>query len=110
MTVPRGLERLRRSASQPLFLPHAFNFFANFGQPRPEPTSHRPPRFEHGTPDGRARGRLATGGAFAGRTRQETGAGPLAPSCDRRTPGSPIALAAVGAVEFETADGQTPSR
>jgi putative CocE/NonD family hydrolase len=34
------------------FLAHAFNFFANFGQPRPEPTTKRPPKFEHGTPDG----------------------------------------------------------
>ena len=35
------------------FLPHAFNFMANFGQPRPEPTKKvaRPP-FDHGTPDG----------------------------------------------------------
>ncbi len=30
----------------------AFNFFANFGQPRPEPTTQWPPRFRHGTPDG----------------------------------------------------------
>ncbi len=34
------------------FLPHAFNFFANFGHPRPQPTSELPARFEHGTPDG----------------------------------------------------------
>jgi putative CocE/NonD family hydrolase len=36
-----------------LFLPHCFNFMANFGKPRPEPTK-RPPgqRFDHGTPDG----------------------------------------------------------
>lgn len=34
------------------FLPHAFNFLASFGLPRPEPTSERNPRFEHGTPDG----------------------------------------------------------
>jgi putative CocE/NonD family hydrolase len=36
-----------------LFLPHCFNFMANFGKPRPEPTtkfSHL--RFDHGTPDG----------------------------------------------------------
>ncbi len=36
-----------------LFLPHCFNFIANFGKPRPEPTkkfSYLP--FEHGTPDG----------------------------------------------------------
>ncbi|HMP17058.1 MAG TPA: CocE/NonD family hydrolase, partial [Gemmatales bacterium] len=35
------------------FLPHCFNFMANFGKPRPEPTSkftHMP--FDHGTPDG----------------------------------------------------------
>ncbi|HEY1378546.1 MAG TPA: CocE/NonD family hydrolase [Gemmataceae bacterium] len=35
-----------------LFLPHAFNFLANFGRPRPEPTTKNGPRFEHGTPDG----------------------------------------------------------
>ena len=35
-----------------LFLPHAFNFLSSFGQPRPEPTTDRAPRFEHGTPDG----------------------------------------------------------
>ena len=35
-----------------LFLPHAFNFFATFGLPRPEPTTEVPPRFAHGTPDG----------------------------------------------------------
>jgi len=35
-----------------LMLPHAFNFMANFGRPRPEPTSKSGPRFEHGTPDG----------------------------------------------------------
>jgi putative CocE/NonD family hydrolase len=34
------------------FLPHTFNFFANFGQPRPEPTTRRPPPFQHGTQDG----------------------------------------------------------
>ena len=34
------------------FLPHAFNFLASFGLPRPEPTSKRNPRFDHGTPDG----------------------------------------------------------
>jgi uncharacterized protein len=36
-----------------LFLPHCFNFMANFGKPRPEPTNkfgHL--KFEHGTPDG----------------------------------------------------------
>lgn len=36
-----------------LFLPHCFNFMANFGKPRPEPTKkpgHMP--FDHGTPDG----------------------------------------------------------
>src|SRR6476619_3034302 len=36
-----------------LFLPHCFNFMANFGKPRPEPTTkfgYLP--FEHGTPDG----------------------------------------------------------
>ncbi len=35
-----------------LFLPHVFNFMANFGRPRPEPTRKGPPAFEHGTPDG----------------------------------------------------------
>lgn len=36
-----------------LFLPHAFNFMANFGKPRPEPTTRFPYLpFEHGTPDG----------------------------------------------------------
>lgn len=34
------------------FLAHGFNFFANFGHPRPQPTSESRPRFEHGTPDG----------------------------------------------------------
>jgi putative CocE/NonD family hydrolase len=37
-----------------LFLPHAFNFFSSFGQPRPEPTTKRPERFKHPTPDGYA--------------------------------------------------------
>lgn len=35
-----------------LFLPHAFNFFATLGKPRPKPTTEFPPRFQHGTPDG----------------------------------------------------------
>ena len=35
-----------------VFLPHTFNFFANFGHARPEPTTRRPQRFHHGTPDG----------------------------------------------------------
>jgi putative CocE/NonD family hydrolase len=35
-----------------LMLPHAFNFMANFGRPRPEPTRKPAPRFEHGTADG----------------------------------------------------------
>lgn len=34
------------------FLPHAFNFFVNFGRPRPAPRSEWPPKFEHGTADG----------------------------------------------------------
>jgi hypothetical protein len=34
------------------FLPHAFNFFSSFGQARPEPTTSRPGRFVHTTPDG----------------------------------------------------------
>jgi putative CocE/NonD family hydrolase len=33
-------------------LPHAFNFLAAFGHPRPEPTTKPGPRFDHGTPDG----------------------------------------------------------
>jgi putative CocE/NonD family hydrolase len=36
------------------FLPHAFNFFAGFGQPRPEPTRQRSERFKFGTDDGYA--------------------------------------------------------
>jgi putative CocE/NonD family hydrolase len=36
-----------------LFLPHGFNFLANFGRPRPEPTKNvKWDRFSHGTPDG----------------------------------------------------------
>jgi uncharacterized protein len=35
-----------------LFLPHAFNFLANFGHPRPYPTNKAGAPFEHGTPDG----------------------------------------------------------
>jgi uncharacterized protein len=35
-----------------LFLPHAFNFYANFGRPRPQPTTEWPQPFSHGTPDG----------------------------------------------------------
>lgn len=36
-----------------LFLPHCFNFLANFGKPRPEPTTKFPYMpFDHGTPDG----------------------------------------------------------
>jgi hypothetical protein len=34
------------------FLPHAFNFFASFGKPRPAPTTERHERFDHQTPDG----------------------------------------------------------
>ena len=34
------------------FLPHAFNFYASFGRPRPEPTTQWAPRFDHGTADG----------------------------------------------------------
>ncbi|MFP3942024.1 MAG: CocE/NonD family hydrolase [Thermoanaerobaculia bacterium] len=33
-------------------LPLAFNFFSTFGQPRPEPTTEWPERFDPGTPDG----------------------------------------------------------
>jgi putative CocE/NonD family hydrolase len=36
------------------FLPHAFNFLAVFGKPRPAPTTVPGPRFDHGTPDGYA--------------------------------------------------------
>ncbi len=35
-----------------LYLPHAFNFLASFGHPRPEPTTTPNKPFEHGTPDG----------------------------------------------------------
>src|SRR5207237_955509 len=35
-----------------LFLPHCFNFIANFGRPRPQPTKKGPPAFDHETPDG----------------------------------------------------------
>jgi hypothetical protein len=35
-----------------LFLPHCFNFMANFGRPRPEPTKKPVVPFEHDTPDG----------------------------------------------------------
>src|SRR5438045_3940634 len=36
-----------------LFLPHAFNFLASFGHPRPEPTKKGPEdKFDYGTPDG----------------------------------------------------------
>ncbi|MDJ1471713.1 CocE/NonD family hydrolase [Xanthocytophaga flava] len=34
------------------FLPHFFNFMANFGKPRPQPRPTSPYRFNHGTPDG----------------------------------------------------------
>jgi putative CocE/NonD family hydrolase len=34
------------------FLPHAFNFFSSFGQPRPKPTTTRPFRFNHPINDG----------------------------------------------------------
>ncbi|WP_019947027.1 CocE/NonD family hydrolase [Hymenobacter aerophilus] len=34
------------------FLPHAFNFLASFGLPRPAPTPTGNPGFKHGTPDG----------------------------------------------------------
>jgi putative CocE/NonD family hydrolase len=35
-----------------LFLPHAFNFLAGFGRPRPKPTTQWSGGFRHGTPDG----------------------------------------------------------
>ena len=35
-----------------LFLPHAFNFYANFGRPRPKPVKERGPQFDPGTGDG----------------------------------------------------------
>src|SRR3954470_15408679 len=34
------------------FLPHAFNFLARNGHPRPEPTRKIEHRFDYGTPDG----------------------------------------------------------
>ena len=34
------------------WLPHAFNFLAVFGHPRPKPTKEAMNRFDHGTPDG----------------------------------------------------------
>jgi putative CocE/NonD family hydrolase len=34
------------------WLPHAFNFYATFGRPRPQPTTEWPASFKHGTPDG----------------------------------------------------------
>jgi putative CocE/NonD family hydrolase len=37
-----------------LLLPHAFDFYASFGHPRPKPTTQGTPRFDHGTPDGYA--------------------------------------------------------
>jgi putative CocE/NonD family hydrolase len=37
-----------------LLLPHAFDFYAGFGHPRPKPTTQGSPRFDHGTPDGYA--------------------------------------------------------
>ncbi len=36
------------------FLPHAFNFLAFFGHPRPQPTKEQDERFKYGTPDGYA--------------------------------------------------------
>lgn len=36
------------------FLPHAFNFFSVFGQPRRGKATEWPARFDHGTPDGYA--------------------------------------------------------
>lgn len=36
------------------FLPHAFNFFARFGRPRPGLREQWDERFDHGTPDGYA--------------------------------------------------------
>lgn len=35
-----------------LWLPHLFNFIAWFGQPRPRPTTLKPPDFAYGTEDG----------------------------------------------------------
>jgi len=37
-----------------LWLPHLFNFIADFGRPRPHPTEKWPPAFQHGTRDGYA--------------------------------------------------------
>jgi hypothetical protein len=36
------------------FLPHAFNFYVQFGRRRPAPTSEQAPAFSHGTTDGYA--------------------------------------------------------
>lgn len=33
-------------------MPHAFNFYSSFGQPRPKPSTTGAARFNHGTPDG----------------------------------------------------------
>ena len=35
-----------------LLLSHAFDFYAGFGWPRPQPTTHDSRAFDHGTPDG----------------------------------------------------------
>jgi putative CocE/NonD family hydrolase len=35
-----------------LLLSHAFDFLSRFGRPRPQPTTERSPRIDHGTPDG----------------------------------------------------------
>jgi len=37
-----------------LLLPHAFDFYANFGHARPQPTTASGPGFDHRTPDGYA--------------------------------------------------------
>jgi hypothetical protein len=37
-----------------LWLPHLFNFMADFGHPRPSPTTHWPAPFQHGSADGYA--------------------------------------------------------
>lgn len=35
-----------------LLVPHGFNFYTSFGQPRPVPVPYAPPGFQHPTPDG----------------------------------------------------------
>ena len=37
-----------------LWLPHLFNYIAQYGRPRPRPSAEEPPPFQHGTRDGYA--------------------------------------------------------